>query len=301
MFRDFAGFLAFVFRRWSEDRCPQVAGSLTFTTLLAIVPLFTIVVTMLSAAPFFAAVMVQIKVFLLLNLVPEIAGRIITVYMTQFAASAANLTAVSLAALFAMALATLFTFDHGLNAIWRVHRRRPFWRSVAGYSALLVLGPTLMGLSLSITTWLVTFSLDQVDLSTRAQAFLLRIVPVSVSAMAFFLIYRFFPNRPVPARHALAGGVLAAIVFEVMKSLFAIWVQLVPTFRLVYGAFASIPVFLLWLYLAWLVVLFGAEFTAALGRWPQRLRRDTPIGAEGVLAAREVERALAGRGQDPPP
>lgn len=300
MFRDCAGFLAFVFRRWSEDRCPQVAGSLTFTTLLAIVPLFTIVVSMLSAAPFFAGVMVQIKVFLLLNLVPEIAGRIITVYMTEFAAAAANLTAVSLAALFAMAMAMLFTVDHGLNAIWRVRRRRPLWLSVAGYSALLALGPVLVGLSLSATTWLVTFSLDQVDVSTRAQAFLLRIVPVSVSAMAFFLLYRFFPNRPVPARHALAGGILAAIVFEATKSLFAIWIQLVPTYRLVYGAFASIPIFLLWLYLAWLVVLFGAEFTAALESWPRRLRRDAAPGAEGPKAAREIERALGGSGQGTP-
>jgi membrane protein len=175
------------------------------------------------------------------------------------------------------------------------------WLSVAGYSALLALGPVLVGLSLSATTWLVTFSLDQVDLSTRAQSFVLRIVPVSASATAFFLVYRFFPNRPVPARHALAGGVLAALVFEVMKSIFATWMQMMPTYRLVYGAFASIPIFLLWLYLAWLVVLFGAEITAALGHWRLPRPGEPGVGAAGAQAAREIENALAGRGSDPPP
>jgi membrane protein len=158
-----------------------------------------------------------------------------------------------------------------------------------------------VGLSLSATTWLVTFSLDQVDLSTRAQSFVLRVVPVSASAMAFFLVYRFFPNRPVPARHALAGGVLAALLFEVMKSSFAAWMQMIPTYRLVYGAFASIPIFLLWLYLAWLVVLFGAEVTAALGHWPLPRPREQGIGAAGAQAARAIESALAGRDGDPPP
>ena len=132
--RDFAGFVAFVFRRWQEDRCPQIAGSLTFTTLLAMVPLFTVAVAVLSSLPFFEGAMVQIKIFLLLNLVPEIAGRIITVYMAQFAEAAARLTTVSLVALFAMAIAMLFTVDRSLNVIWRVDRHRPWWLSAAGYS-----------------------------------------------------------------------------------------------------------------------------------------------------------------------
>jgi membrane protein len=157
-----------------------------------------------------------------------------------------------------------------------------------------------MGLSLWATTWLVTFSLDQVDVSAQLQSFILRIVPVSVSASAFFLLYRFFPNRPVPARHAAAGGILAAVVFEAMKSLFAFWVRTVPTYHLVYGAFASIPIFLLWLYLAWMVVLFGAEFTAALGHWRRRAPRDGAMGAAGAQAALALERALAERAREAP-
>lgn len=293
MIRDSAGFLAFVFRRWREDRCPQVAGSLTFTTLLAMVPLFTVVMALLSAAPFFERAVVQVKIFLLLNLVPEIAGRIITVYMVQFAALATQLTAVSLAALLAMAIAMLFTVDHALNDIWRARSRRPAYVSIAGYLALLALGPLLLALSLSLTTWLVTASLDQVDLSAQVQALALRAVPVSVSAMAFVLVYRFFPNHPVPMPHALAGGVLAAVVFEVMKSLFAMWILMVPTYRLVYGAFALVPIFMLWLYLAWLVVLIGAEFTAALGSWRERAPRGAAMTDRAAQAVLAIERALA--------
>jgi membrane protein len=297
--RDLPGFFAFVLRRWGEDRCPQVAGSLTYTTLLSLVPLFTIVVALLSSLPFFEDVMVQIKIFLLLNLVPEIAGRIITVYMQQFTGNAARLGAVALAGLFVMALALLFTIDKALNAIWRVRIHRAFWRSALGYSVLLAAGPVLMGASLWATSWLVAVSLDQVNLSRGVEQSLLRIVPVLVSAAAFFLVYRFLPNRRVPWRHAAVGGMLAAVAFEAMKLVFAEYVRLVPTYNLVYGAFAAIPIFLLWVYLSWLVVLFGAEFTASLAYWKGGSWRRQAGLEERLLAALETGRALVLAGGGP--
>jgi membrane protein len=120
----------------------------------------------------------------------------------------------------------------------------------------------------------VAASLDRVAMPSQLEAVALSVVPVSMSALAFFLVYRIIPNRHVPALHALAGGVLAAVVFEAMKSLFAAYISVVPTYQLVYGAFAAIPIFLLWLYIAWLVVLFGAEVTASLSDW----RREDPQG-----------------------
>lgn len=295
-FRDLAGFVAFVFRRWQEDRCPQIAGSLTFTTLLAMVPLFTVVVAVLSSAPFFEGAMVQIKIFLLLNLVPEIAGKIITVYMVQFAEAAGRLTTVSLVALFAMAIAMLFTVDRSLNVIWRVDRHRSLWLSAMGYSALLVLGPVLLGLSLWATSWVVAASLDRLSMPSEFEALVLRVVPVVVSATAFFLVYRIIPNRHVPARHALAGGILAAVAFEAMKSVFAAYIRAVPTYQLVYGAFASIPIFLLWIYLSWLVVLLGAEFTASLGWWRGVRAGLEEARVEEDHAAFAVGRVLAAAG-----
>lgn len=300
-FRDATGFVAFVIRRWGEDRCPQIAGSLTFSTLLALVPLLTVVIAVLSALPFFEGAMVQFKIFLLLNLVPEIAGKIITVYLGQFAEAAGRLTTVSLAALVAMAVAMLLTVDHSLNVIWRVDRRRPVWLSLAGYLTLLVLGPSLMGLSLWATSWLVAASLDRVAMPSEVESTVLRLVPVAVSAVVFFLVYRIIPYRHVPARHALAGGILAAFAFEAMKAVFASYIRAVPTYRLVYGAFAAIPIFLLWLYLSWLVVLLGAEFTASLAYWKGRLWRREESAQAHRRAAFDLGRVLASAGAEPVP
>jgi len=263
---DLLGFLRFVLRRWTEDRCPQIAGSLTFTTLLALVPVFAIVVALLSRLPFFDDVMIQIKIFLLLNLAPDIAGKIITVYMEEFRRNAGRLTTIGLVALFATAVALMYTVDRSLNAIWRVRSSRPYWVSVVSYLVLLSMGPLLIAVSVSITTYLLALS-TRVEVPRQAHSFLLQAVPIAVTATAFFLLYRLAPNRQVPWRHAAAGGFLAAVAFEVAKEVFASYMAHAPGYSVVYGTFAAIPFFLLWVYLSWLVVLFGAELTACLDYW----------------------------------
>jgi membrane protein len=273
-------FLRFVLRRWTEDKCPQIAGSLAFTTLLALVPVFAIVVALLSSAPFFEDVMVQFKVFLLLNLVPEIAGRIITGYLEPFAHNAARLTTVGVAFLLVTAVALMFTVDRSINAIWRSTRERPFWLALLGYVSLIVMGPLLIGISVSVTTYLMSLSAGLVSHETGWRTVVLRAIPAAVSAVAFFLIYRIVPQDPVPWRHALAGGIVTGILFEAAKEVFAFYVRMVPSYSLVYGTFAAVPLFLVWVYVSWLVVLFGAELTASLGHWkgppprePVRTRR----------------------------
>ena len=263
-----AGFARFVFRRWNEDRCPQIAGSLAFTTLLALVPIFAIAVALLSSLPFFEAVMTQVKVFLLLNLVPEIAGKIITVYMAEFRANAGRLTTVGTVLLFGTAMALMLTIDRSINAIWRVRRSRRWWVSILSYVLLLVTGPLLIMVSVSLTTYLMmTISTGVSNVPPRLQWLTLQLAPMTVSAAAFFLMYRYVPHRRVPWRHALVGGVVAALLFEVSKEGFAIYVRYAPTVSIVYGAFAALPFFLLWMYLAWMVVLFGAELAASLDFW----------------------------------
>ena len=288
------GFLLFVLRRWREDRCPQIAGSLTYTTLLALVPMFAIAVAILSSAPFFEDVMVQIKVFLLLNLLPEIAGTIITVYMEQFARNAARLTTVGVLVLFVMAIALMFTIDRSLNAIWRVGRARPYWVSVVGYTLLLVTGPLLIGASVAFTTYLVALSMRMAAVPPEAGSVLIRAIPTSIAALAFFLLYRLVPHRPVSARHALIGGVSAALLFEIAKELFAMYVRHVPAAHLVYGTFVLVPIFLIWLYVSWLVVLFGAELTASLpywseGKWRRAMTADSRFRAAMAVGRRLVE------------
>ena len=288
------GFLRFVWRRWSEDRCPQIAGSLTYTTLLALVPIFAIAVAILSSAPFFEDVMVQIKVFLLLNLLPEIAGTIITVYMEQFARNAARLTTVGIVALFVMSMTMMSTIDRSLNAIWRVGRSRPHWVSILGYTALLVTAPLLLGLSMGFTTYLTALSMRMAAVPPEAGSFLIRAIPASIGALAFFMLYRIVPHQSVPWRHAAIGGVTAAVLFEVAKELFAAYVRYATTAHLVYGTFVLVPIFLIWIYVSWLIVLFGAELTASLdyweeGKWRRALTADSRFRAARTIARRLVE------------
>jgi membrane protein len=263
-------FLRFVVRRWNEDHCPQIAGSLAFTTLLAVVPVFAIAVALLSRAPFFEQLLVQIKVFLLLNLVPEIAGRIITVYMEEFAANAVRLTWIGLAVLFASSVATMITVDRQIHAIWRDPPSRPLWVTILAYATLLVVSPLLIVVSVSLTTYLMSLSVA-VDASERTHSILLQVMPSAVSAVAFLLLYKLVPHRRVRWLHAVTGAAVASLLFEGAKEAFAIYVANVPGYDVLYGAFVTLPFFLIWVYVSWLVVLLGAELTAALGHWPGRI------------------------------
>jgi membrane protein len=267
-------FIRFVLRRWQEDRCPQIAGSLAFTTLLAIVPIFAIVVALLSSAPFFEQLLVQIKIFLLINLMPEIAGRIITVYMEEFAHNAVRLTWMGVAVLFTSSVVTMMLVERQIHAIWRDPPSRPLWVAVLVYAVLLVTGPLLIAISVSVTTYLMSLSVA-VDASARTHDLMLQAAPTVVSTLAFMLLYKLVPHRPVRWRHAIAGAVVASLMFEGAKELFAVYVRNVPGYNVLYGAFVSIPFFLIWVYVSWLVVLFGAELTAALGHWkPGRKRQE---------------------------
>jgi len=290
------GFLRFVLRRWSDDRCPQIAGSLTYTTLLALVPIFTIVVAIMSTTPFFHEVMEKIRLFLRMNLLPDIAERITTVYMREFAHNARRLTAAGVAGVFVVAVWMMLIMDRSLNAIWRVRRSRPYWISALGYVVLILAAPVLIGFSVSITTYIMSLPAGATGLPATAHALLLRAVPLSMSALAFFLIYRIIPHRHVPWRHALLGGVVAAFLFESAKQLFSFYVHAAPTYNLVYGAFAAVPLFLIWIYLSWLVILLGAEITAAAAYWSAARWKESEAPATRLREAAAVVRALVETG-----
>ena len=288
---DTFGFLLFVLRRWKEDRCPQIAGSLTYTTLLALVPIFTIVVALLSTTPFFGEVMAKIKLFLRMNLLPDIADTITNVYMLEFAHNARRLTAVGVAGVFVVAVWMMLIMDRSLNAIWRVRQTRPLWMSVVGYMAVVVVGPILLVVSVSVTTYIMSLSGDVTALSP-AHVMLLHVVPIAMSGLAFFLMYRIIPHRHVPWKHAALGGLVAAVLFESAKQLFAFYVHTSPTYNVVYGAFAAVPLFLIWIYISWLVVLFGAELTASASYWRNALWRQAPTPAMRFREALAVTQAL---------
>lgn len=260
-------FLRFVAARFSHDRCSQIAASLTFTTLLSLVPLIAIALTLFSAFPVFDDFSAEIKRFILSNVMPETGGKMIARYMTQFAESAANLTAVGVVFLALTAMLMMHTIDSAFNTIWRVSRPRTMVQRVLVYWAALTLAPLLIGGSLSLTSWLAGVSAGHARQISAAGVIVLKVAPVVLTTIAFSLLFRVVPNRHVPLPHAFVGGVVASAAFESMNRAFAFYIAHFPTYKLVYGAFASIPIFLLWIYLSWLTILMGALIAASLSNW----------------------------------
>ena len=262
-----AGYLRFVLKRFRQDRCLQAAGSLTFTTLLALVPLLTVVLAVLAAFPLFAEFAAEMRAFIWNNLMPQTAGKVISVYLKQFTEHAGRLTTVGGGVLVVTALMLMLTIDRAFNAIWRVTRQRPLINRLLIYWAMLTVGPLLIGASLSLTSWIISVSHSFTRDTPELGVFLLNLAPVALTALAFTLLFIIVPFRYVPVWHALAGAVVSAVAFEFMKRGFAFYVTHLATYKLVYGTFASIPIFLLWIYLSWLVLLLGAVVAASLANW----------------------------------
>jgi membrane protein len=271
-------FLRYLLARFLQHNCTEVAASLTFTTLLSLVPLIAIGLSVVAAFPAFADYSTQIKLFILDTMVPEAANKVIAVYMQQFADNAVRLTAIGTAFLGVTALALMLTIDKSLNAIWRVTRLRPLLHRLLIYWATLTIGPLLIGASLSITSWVMRISMGLTQDIPGINGALLHLAPLVLTSIAFSIPYLIVPNRRVSWRHALAGGVTAAVGFEAMKQGFAFYITHFPTYQAVYGAFATIPIFLLWIYLSWLMVLLGAVIAASLSSWRFRKWREDPVG-----------------------
>jgi len=260
------GFLRFLTRRMAELHINQVAASLTFTTLLALVPLLTVTLIVISAFPVFAEYSVRFKVLLLTTLVPEFAGKVITVYMRQFTENASSLTAAGIAMLGVSALMLMVTIERTFNGIWRVERSRPFLQQMLVYWTVLTLGPLLLGVGLSSWSWL--YKTSGLKHSHPVVALTIQIIgSVGLTTLVLWFLYRLVPNSFVPADHAALGAFVTALLLEVTKRGFGYYITQMASYQLVYGAFASVPIFLMWVFCLWFVVLAGAMFTASLSYW----------------------------------
>jgi membrane protein len=262
--RAFAEFLHWVRVRLREDRLLQVSGALTFTSLLALVPVVTIALTVFSAFPAFGGFWSVVRDFMLTHLVPAAASKLTGVYVQQFAENAGRLTAVGMVMLAAAAIMMMLTIEHTFNRIWRVRLARPVVARVLIYWGVLTVGPLLLGASLSLTSWLITQSSGMIGKLRGPEVLFLKIVPLVLTCLTFAFLYRTVPYRRVQTTDAVVGGAIAGLLFELMKGLFGAYIKQVPTYKLVYGAFASFPIFLTWIYVSWLIVLIGAELTAAM-------------------------------------
>ena len=260
--RRLGGFTRFVGQRLVADRCLQTAGSLTYTTLLAIVPLFTIALTLFSAFPMFSDYSGRFRSFILSNLVPDTAGRVIGTYMRQFSDNAERLTAFGMIGLAITALLLVFTIEKTLNQIWGVRRTRPLLARTLNYWATLTLGPLLLGVSLSLTSWLYQHAGLSGDFPL-----LLRLGPILLIFVTLTLLYLTVPYCYVPRSHAVCAAISASLLLEIMKNFFGLYVRHFGNYKLLYGAFSAVPIFLLWLYVCWVIVLGGAVLSASFSYW----------------------------------
>ncbi|MBZ0133025.1 MAG: YihY family inner membrane protein [Rhodocyclaceae bacterium] len=258
-------FLKRCLTRFREERCTQAAASLAFTTLLALVPLLTVALVLITHFDLFSGLGTALRNFLLANLLPEKAGKVIASYALQFSQKTGRLTVLGMGMLVATALLLLLSIDRVFGKIWRVRQPRPLLKRIFVYLGVLILGPVVLGASVAVATYLLTASLGLVNEPRWLTSLLLKILPAGLLAALCGLLYYAMPNRPVATRHAIAGGIVAAIGFALVQRGFGLYVSAFPSYTLIYGAFATVPIFLVWLYLSWLVVLVGALTTAVLG------------------------------------
>jgi membrane protein len=251
-------------RRARDERLPQVDGSLTFTTVLSLVPLLAVGFAAFSRVPALQRVGDAIRDHLLSGLLPPAIARTVLKHLAQFTANTGALTPLGAVVLVGTAVATVLTVENVLNRLWQVRQNRPLHRRLVLWAALLVVAPVLIGTSLWATSLLRDASGGLLRSLPPAAGLLLQAGPALLATLGFACLYRFVPHAPVRRREALAGGLLAGIAFEAGKAGFTLYLQTVPTYRTVYGAFAPLLAFLLWVYLSWLVTLAGALLAAAM-------------------------------------
>ncbi|HWK70119.1 YihY family inner membrane protein [Pollutimonas sp. M17] len=260
----------YALQRAGEKKLTQVASSLTFTTVLAIVPLLAVVLSLFTAFPLFAEFRVALEHFLTSSLMPPAVSDNVMLYLNQFAAKASGLTAVGSLFLIVTSVMLIMTIDEAFNDIWQVERQRPFRQRILVYWAIISLGPILTGASLWATSILARESIGNIAELPTAVGFALSFVPLLATGLGFTALFVGVPNRRVLWKDALIGGLGTAIVLEIMRVGFAYYLTRFPSYTVIYGAFATLPIFLLWIYLSWLAILLGATVAATLPALRQR-------------------------------
>lgn len=291
----------FALQRAAEKKLTQVAASLTFTTVLGIVPLLAVVLSLFTAFPLFADFRVALEGFLTTSLMPPAVSDTVMQYLNQFAAKASGLTAVGSLVLIVTSILLIMTIDEAFNDIWQVERQRPLRQRMLVYWAIISLGPILAGGSLWATSVLARESLGHVEELPTIISFALSFVPLIVTGLGFTALFVGVPNRRVLWRDALVGGLGTAVVLEIMRTGFAYYLTQFPSYTIIYGAFATLPIFLLWIYLSWLAILLGATVAATLPALKQRRwELQHYPGAVFVDAVRVLRMLWNAQGAQPP-
>jgi len=262
-FRQLPLLILHVKQRAQQNRLRIAAGYLSYVTLLSIVPLVSVVFSMLSAFPVFDKIKLQIEQYVYSNFLPT-AGDIVQQNLTEFVNNASKASAVGIVALVFIALLLISNIDKVLNEIWRSPTKRPIVISFSIYWMILTLGPLLLGASVAISTYVISLGGLEQGMFSEFFSFFLRWLPLLFSVLAFLMMYLLVPNVRVRFLDALIGAVVAALLFELSKKGFGLYISYFPSYQAIYGALATIPILFVWVYLVWVVVLIGAELTAGL-------------------------------------
>ncbi len=302
-FTQFFRFLGYVYARFSQDHCQQRAASLTFTSLLAVVPMLAVSFAIFAAFPAYSRLKDKVQSFVFDNFVPQV-GSTIQEHLSTFTQQTGELTAVGILFLIFTSVMLLMTISNTLNTIWRARRRRNVVSRMLVFWAVITLAPLLFGASLSISGYLFALAQETgVESYTGPLTRLTFVIPFLLQALGFAALFVIMPSVPVRRTDAAIGGLTASLLFELLKKGFALYVTNFPTYQTIYGALATIPIFLMWMYLNWIVVLAAAEMTAALPEWrggTRRIRKtglaplDRLVYALAVLSALKQEQMSGG-------
>jgi membrane protein len=276
--------VSYLLSRFSQDRCSENAAALTYMSLFAMVPLLTVLYTMASAIPTFQGLEEQMQAFLFEHLMPDTSSEVES-YLGDFSQQAKNLTGPGIVFLVVTAVLMLRNIEKAFNQIWRATENRSAVSSFLLYWAVLSLAPVALGFALGMSTYLSSYShvLDTYDIF-GAKAFVLKVSPLLLSTAAFTLLYIAVPNCRVPFKHTIIGGAAAALAFHAARALFTDLV-VGSSYTFIYGAFAAVPLFLLWIYLSWNIVLMGGILVHSLSAYQdaEQATRPTVLKALDVL------------------
>jgi len=284
--------LILIRQRFMAARVLQTAGALTYTTLLSLVPLVTVVVAVMRQFSPFMRLGENMRMFLLQNLLPERAGKVVATYALQFSEKASSLTILGTTFLVITALMLFSTIDRTIAGIWGVRRPRVWYVRIPFYWLALTLGPILFAGSVAVTGRVMAVSLGMIDDPGWVQGFLNRAMTALLLSALFAFLFHAIPNRRLNRWHGLAGGLVAGLGLVLMQRLFGFYLSKLPNFTLIYGTFSVVPIFLIWIYLSWFVVLLGATVAAVLPDFAGRHRvlPETPAGE--MVAAVRLTRCL---------
>ncbi|MDQ5879285.1 MAG: rane protein [Pseudomonadota bacterium] len=268
--------MARIARRFGEEGFDQISASLAFTTLLSLVPKVALVLAIVSALPSFFAFIDNSDRMIANNLLPPGSAGVISAKVMQYSRRAAEVSWLGVAFLVFTAILLLNTIERAFNHVWRVREPRPVWRSIILYAVVIAVWPVLIGSLVAGVSYGVTSSLGLVGEIPWLRAKMLRVLSIGVLALFFSWLYYAVPNAAVRWRDAWIAGVAAALGFLLLQNAFELYLAYFPSYKAIYGAFATVPIFLLWVYLSWAVILLGALVAATLPEFeakPQKRRR----------------------------